>query len=134
MDSAIRFKTSRINVVIYVICLAIACYSILVTNLSFTLQLAGLALLTLISIQQNRQTKALRGYFRLTAEGLIPIEESLDKAAHRYRVRVLQRLPWCLNIEVKHCSGTFRQLVWKDCLAADDCRRFRAYLTELPAN
>lgn len=136
MDSAIRFKSSRLNGVLYILCLFMACYSIKqadVSALARLIALVGLILLVAISIRQYYRQKGLRGLVRLTSEGLIPIEDSFDRSTRAYKARVLQRLPWCLNVELSDPKGKSRQLVWKDSLSADDWRKFRAYLAELPA-
>lgn len=137
MDNAIQFKESLISALLYVLCLVIAGYSIYVADISLVLRLSaaiGLVFCAWVLIRRGRRIKGLRGFFKLTTEGLISIEDHLDTTTTIYQARVLQRLPWCLNIELSHSAGKFRQLVWKDSLAADDWRRFRAYLTELPSS
>lgn len=134
MDSSIQFKKSRLEIAFYLVCVVLACYAVPAAELShlgrgvFIAALGGLIGLTVV---QYRQGKYLSGGYRLTGAWLVAIESNAADESRKYQPKLLQRLPWCLSLELSDTDGSFRQIVWKDSLNPDDWRRFRAFLTEL---
>jgi hypothetical protein len=134
MDNAIRFKKSRLERAAYLISFALACYWITVLDGAILIRVflcIALLLLSYLLIFKHPDSEFLFVCpFKLTTTGLVALSRAPDDPGE-YRLKLLQRLPWCMRIELISPLGKTRLLVWKDSLSKDNWRRFRRHLNEL---
>lgn len=134
MDGVIEFKSSRIERFFLLLCVALAFYWVGLSDTNFLIKLLFCLLLTAILLVPSCKYGCidLKGRYRLTEKGVLAIDNRINSnKLEPIKFTLIQRLPWCLNIEIKTFEKRTRKLVWKDSLSPDDWRKFRQYMHEL---
>jgi|SaaInl5LU_22_DNA_1037371.scaffolds.fasta_scaffold21708_2 hypothetical protein len=133
MSSAlsIRFKSSQLGFVSRIISFALACYWISIVNIFWIFKIPlGLTLITIVGFTYRQyQSQKLIGIYHLTDQGIFCAEEKLR--GELLHIRLLQRLPWCLQLHISNKNRNYKYLIWRDALDRGDWCKLRRYLSEL---
>ncbi len=131
MDHAIRIRTSKLELAAQLSSGLLACYWLYLFHGPWWAKVTALGLLlwVLIRSYSNWRNHSLKGRFFLTQEGLVQADTTASPKPAIYQLRLRQRLPWCLQLEVEANNKNFQTLIWRDALNRADWCRLRRYLT-----